>query len=112
MPKKKKVIPDDEKITVEEFVNACFQCSNKPKRTHKGIIYLYGIVFLGHLYLDEYKQDIFNSHFPLIVIDTNKNIIKIWTSYGSKVEIKNEYKYDFGKVDPKFVVEGLLRPED
>ena len=102
-------IPEEDQVILDDFLKCCKQCGERPKTIKDGVIYLYGTVFLGSLYLDFYKTDIFNSHFPLIVIDTNKNIIKLWGKYGPKVEVKGEYKYNFGAIEPTFTIKGLLK---
>lgn len=102
----------EEKMTVDMFLRRCFQCASKSRKENKGVFYLYGITFVGHLYLSQYRIDLFNCFFPLVIIDTNTNIIKIWARYGVKKKVKDEYKYDFSVVDPTYIIEGLLCNED
>jgi len=107
-----KQVPAEDRMTVDTFISYCQQCGIKPKRAYKENIYLYGTVFLGHLYLNDYRTDIFNYQFPLIVINTETNIIKIWTRYGPQVEVNGEKKYNFKAVDPTYIISGLLCNED
>ena len=102
----------EERMTVDMFLRRCVQCASKPRKEDNGVFYLCGTVFRVHLYLDSYRIDLFDSFFPFIVIDTNKNIIKIWVRYGARIEVNGEYKYDFSAVEPTYIIEGLLCNED
>ena len=107
-----KSVSEDERLTLDDFLHTYFH-SIAPIEKRDGLLFIHNAYIKKCWYLSEYKKDIFNSVFPLIVVDPKENIIRIWSWYGPKKkdEQENVY-YDFEAITPAFIVKDLLRPED
>ena len=103
------------RMTLKRFTSGLFPCGEKAIEEN-GDILIYRNVYIGvKLYLEKYDTNLFNAVVPIMTIDPKNNIIRIWASwYGSKKkkdDLGNIY-YDFNAVQPKYIITGLLRPDE
>jgi len=102
-------VPKELQMSLQEFLNSCYIPHDVVMSGD--IITLKNATITNHIYLHQYKIDIFNYLFARILIYKNENIIRIWDTYGEKRKVEQEngefcFKQFLGK--PRFVIRNML----